>query len=75
MSTTVESEWLSAREAAGILGCDQRRLPRLASMGLLTAKRVPLAWPRYLRSDVERLAQDSITPASACAPRAEAAAC
>jgi hypothetical protein len=57
--------WISSSEAARIIGINPRYIPDLARQGKLTQRRVPgiSALPRYLRSDVEKIARESIIPA------------
>ena len=48
--------WVSSIEAAGRLGCIPKQVPRLAAKGFITVRRLPGCDPRYLLSDIERLA-------------------
>ena len=48
--------WCSAAEAARMLGCPPKQIPKLAARGLLTVRTLPGCAPRYAREDVVRLA-------------------
>jgi hypothetical protein len=61
---SVPNPWLSAAEAARRLGCVPKQVPNLAARGLLTVRNLPGCDPRYLLSDVDRLAAEAIVPAS-----------
>ena len=52
----VAQQWISGTEAARRLGCVPRQVPKLASKGHLTVRRLPGCDPRFLLADVERLA-------------------
>jgi hypothetical protein len=72
-----QADWCTAVLAAQMLGgIPSRQIPRLAARGLITVRRVPGCPPRYLRSDVERLAVESTVAATRTAagdPRAATA--
>lgn len=53
------AEWMTAKEAARILGVNQKRVPRLAAARLLTVRRIAGSHARYYRPDVEHLARRS----------------
>jgi len=55
-SEEVKARWVSGKEAAHVLGCPPKQVPRLADRGLLTVRRLPGCDPRYLLADVEHLA-------------------
>lgn len=55
----------SATEVGRLLECDPKQVPRLASKGLITVRRLPGCAPRYLLADAERLAAETTRPASA----------
>jgi hypothetical protein len=57
------SEWISLREASRLLSVPFVTVRRLIDAGYLSHRSVPFAFPRVLRSDVERLAADSTFPA------------
>lgn len=67
-------QWISGADAARLLGCAPRQVPKLASKGFLTVRRLPGCDPRYLRSDVDRLACQATQPASVEPPGAEGTA-
>ncbi len=48
--------WISAAEAARIIGCHLRRVAILAKAGRLRAHRPPMSYTRYWRADCEQLA-------------------
>ena len=50
---------INARTAAGILDCQETKLPILAGLNLITVRRVPGCAARYLRADVEALVRKS----------------
>jgi len=56
--------WGSAVEAARVLACDPKQVPKLAAKGFITVRRLPGCDPRYLISDVERLASQATVPAT-----------
>src|SRR4051794_27294727 len=58
------SDWITANEAAAVLGCSNKKLPLLARKGLIAVRRIPCCNPRYLRADAERLVRESTTPAT-----------
>jgi hypothetical protein len=65
MSTeTVHEAYVSGVRAARLLGCPPKQVPNLAAKGLLTVRRLPGCDPRYLLSDVQRLASQCTQPAS-----------
>ncbi len=49
--------------AAKHLGCSPSAVSRLAQAGHITVRRLPGCDPRYLVSDLERLARESTRPA------------
>ena len=55
--------WGSAVEAANLLACDAKQVPKLAAKGFITVRRLPGCDPRYLMSDVDRLAKRATVPA------------
>ena len=59
-----QSTWGSAVEAARVLACDPKQVPKLAAKGFITVRRLPGCDPRYLMSDVERLASQATVPAT-----------
>lgn len=59
-----QPQWVSGTEAARVLACAPRQVPKLASKGFLTVRRLPGCDPRYLRSDVDRLASQATQPAN-----------
>jgi hypothetical protein len=63
---TQKLEWIAAAEVAAILGgIKPKHVPRLAAEGLITSRPLPGVSAIYLRSDVERLAVQSVRPARA----------
>jgi hypothetical protein len=50
-------EWTSQVEAAKRLGCSPRVIRKLGRAGHLSVRRLPLADPLYLVTDLDRLAQ------------------
>jgi hypothetical protein len=62
--------WGSAVEAASLLACDPKQVPKLASKGFITVRRLPGCDPRYLMSDVKRLASQATVPATITSQRA-----
>jgi hypothetical protein len=58
-------EWLSALEAANILGVRQVRIAALGKSRHLTTKHVPGCRILYSRDSVEKLRDVSVTPVSA----------
>jgi len=50
------AEYVSGAKAARLLGCPLKQVPNLAAKGFLTVRRLPGCDPRYLLSDVQRLA-------------------
>ena len=58
------SEWVSGTQAAALLGCVPKQVPKLAAKGFITVRRLPGCDPRYLLSDIERLANQATTPAN-----------
>ena len=59
-----EEDYVSSAKAARLLGCNTKRVPNLAANGFLTVRRLPGCDPRYLLSDVRRLAIEWTVPAS-----------
>ena len=57
------NEWVSAAEAARILGSGPRNASRLAREGFLTERRLPGCDARYLLADVHGLAAMATLPA------------
>ena len=60
----VNDQWTSGAGAARMLGCSPRQVPKLASKGLLTVRRLPGCDARYLLSDVTKLASLATLPAT-----------
>lgn len=56
-------EWVTAKTAAKWLGCPLSAVRRLARAGHITMRVIPMCDPRYLASDLERLARESTRPA------------
>ncbi len=54
-----DSQWVSRATAAKHLGCNPHAVSKLAQAGHVTVRRLPGCDPRYLLSDLERLAQES----------------
>jgi hypothetical protein len=53
--------WLTAKEAAEQLDISRKLLAKLGDTRQLTRRVIPGGNPKYLRSDVERLARESTT--------------
>ena len=53
---TQRSEWLNARQVADILGVNKSRVGQLADKGFLPYEREPNGRRRYLRSQIEVIA-------------------
>lgn len=60
----VSEEWIGSAEAAQILSIEARKVSELAKRGLLVRRLIPGSLPKYLRSDVERLAREATKPAT-----------
>jgi hypothetical protein len=54
--------WLNARQAAKLLECEPRQVPKLAALGLIGVRELPGVKARFRRADVEALARDSVKP-------------
>ena len=66
MSAPDRSEWVDASQAARLLGVPSaRHVKRLAKLGMLSARHLPGVRRTYSRNDVERLARESVRPATA----------
>jgi hypothetical protein len=52
--------WITAPQAAYLLGCSPGYAKKLAAEGLLTTRRVGDSWVRFLAADVEELAAKTI---------------
>lgn len=52
-------EWICGPEALAILACSRLTLSRLAESNLIRTLRIPGAWPRFSRTDCERVAEES----------------
>jgi hypothetical protein len=61
---TTSDDFISAVKAARLLGCPIKQVPSLAAKGLLTVRRLPGCDPRYLLSNVQRLARQCTQPAN-----------
>ena len=60
---TFKSEWVTAAEAARLIGLpDSRAVRRLVSRGLIGERRLPVR-ARFKRGDVLRVAAESVHPA------------
>lgn len=57
--------WCGRREACRILGVSWGVPDQLVEKGLISAKAIPGQPTRYLRSDVERVARESVRAATA----------
>ena len=57
--------YVSGARSARVLGCPPKQVPVLAARGFLTVRHLPGCDPRYLLSDVQRLASQYTQPASA----------
>jgi hypothetical protein len=68
----VPNPWISAANAARILGTKSYVVPRLAEEGRISVRRMPGCDPRYLLADVERLARESTIIATNGPNRGEA---
>lgn len=64
-SEVIDDPYCSAAKAARLLGCPPKQVSILASKGFLTVRRLPGCDPRYLMSDVQRLASEYTRPATA----------
>ncbi len=64
-ATTGQGGFMSTVEARAVLGLNPDQLQRLLKKGLITVRRIPGARPQLLRADVERVAEESIEPATA----------
>lgn len=58
-------QWVSASEAAMILGCSRERVAKFVADGLLTRRTLPGAWSVYPLDEVEAFAARHTTPARA----------
>jgi hypothetical protein len=54
---TDSDDYLNARQSRLIIGCSPSALQRLAMLGRVQVKLEEGCYPRYLRSDVERIAE------------------
>jgi hypothetical protein len=63
MSEVCCDEWISARMAASWLACPTSAVRRLARTGHITMRALPSCDPKFLASDVRRLARESTRPA------------
>jgi hypothetical protein len=63
--TAAKPEWIGPKQVAEILGLQAKNIPRLAAKGVITTRPLPGVRAIYLKSDVERLAVESIRPATA----------
>jgi hypothetical protein len=62
-TTTPETvKWIKGNQAAQLLGIGPKALKRLAAARRVTVRHVAGSHPKYLLSDVERLARASTTP-------------
>jgi hypothetical protein len=66
MSTVAnQGDWVSGPEAAAIAGVPStHQVRRLAARGLIAVLAVPGCHPRYSRSDLVKLAEQSVRPAA-----------
>jgi hypothetical protein len=65
MSTIAEQDvWISKSDAARRIGVDVRVIAKMIEAGCLTVRELPGTRPRVLLADVERVAANSIRPAS-----------
>jgi hypothetical protein len=62
-ASTTDSTWIRTIEAREQLGLSSEQMGRLIRRGVVTVKSLPGLRPLVLRSDVERLASESIKPA------------
>jgi hypothetical protein len=60
-----EGRWVSAVTASRILGCSPNRVRKLGQGAFITVRKIPGCDPRYRLDDVERLASESTTAATA----------
>ncbi len=73
MSETRQKTWISATEGARLLGVEKATFRKtVAESKAVTVRQYPGTQARYLRSDVERLARESVTPAIESEPAAVA---
>jgi hypothetical protein len=56
-------EWVTAKTAAKWLACPSSAVRRLARTGHITMRALPSCDPKFLASDVRRLARESTRPA------------
>ncbi len=64
-ATATEPQFISTRRARARLGVSRNQLIMLMHRGLLTVQRLPGMHPRILVADLDRIAADSIRPATA----------
>jgi hypothetical protein len=62
---TAPMEFISARKFAALVGCQEKVVPELARLGLLTTRQLPggLGLKSYLAADAEKIRRMMITPA------------
>ncbi len=59
-----QPEWIDATMAAGLIGdVDARAVKRLAAAGRISVRELPGVRARFLRSDIERLATETVRQA------------
>jgi hypothetical protein len=61
--TPRDDKWMTAKGAAAYLGVARATFMKMVDRGAVTIRQFPGVQPVYLRSDVERLARESIQPA------------
>jgi hypothetical protein len=59
-----QTKWMTALDAARTLGAGRQVLPKLAAEGRLTVRAIPFTRPLYSLASVERLARESVRPAT-----------
>lgn len=64
MTQAVATQWIDPAEAARRLDCTTQTVSTYAGKGLLTARRIGRGRAKYLATDVDRLAERSIRPAT-----------
>jgi excisionase family DNA binding protein len=67
MTTQDQSTWMRLGEALAFLGVSPKTLARLADNGKISRRAIPGAHPRFLRADVEALAERCTSHANSAA--------
>jgi hypothetical protein len=58
-------EWVLARAAARLIGCDEATVRKLAAAGLIARRAIPGTLPRYNLSDITKMVDRYTVPARA----------